>query len=110
MKTITATIPAFISDMSKTLADVIDSEPKRALSEIAYYEPHGDANIFPLGWIKIGMATITLTLDDHEQIVGNQIAMLKAAKQKVQADCEVALNQLDGQIQSLMCIEHKPEA
>ena len=34
-------------------------------------------------------------------------AMLQAAKRKVQADCEVALNQLEGQIQSLLAIESK---
>lgn len=38
-----------------------------------------------------------------------QIAALEAQRQKARADFELLMNTIDGKIQSLKCIEHKPE-
>jgi len=38
------------------------------------------------------------------------IAALKAEKRKILADANVKANNIDEQIQKLLCIEHKPEA
>jgi hypothetical protein len=105
MKTITATVPVFLTAPHVTLKSLSEETPERAVSTLCYYQPHGDS--FPDRWTKCGMAEITVTFDDPEQITGSQIAILKAAKRKVQADCEVALNQIEGQIQSLLAIESK---
>ena len=106
MKTITATIPAYITNSYCTLDSLEKCSPERAISALGLYQPDADGNAIN-GWIKVGMAEVTVTFDDQDVIVGSQVAMLKAAKQKVHADCEVALNQLEAQIQRLLCIEHK---
>ncbi|MFA7290931.1 MAG: hypothetical protein WC023_01660 [Rhodocyclaceae bacterium] len=106
MKTITATVPAHITSSYCTLDSLEKCSPERAISALGLYQPSGDDNP-PDGWVKVGTAEVTVTFDDQDVIVGNQVAMLKAAKTKVQADCEIALNQLEAQIQSLLCIEHK---
>lgn len=104
MKTITATVPAWITNQWTTLDSLSKCSAERVVSDIAFYKPNGSA---PDGWVKVGMAEVTVTFDAREQVVSNQVAMLRAAKQKVQADAELALNQLEGQIQSLLCLEHK---
>ena len=107
MKTITATVPAWISTHTDSLKSLSEATPERAVSGLIFWEPHYAEGTSPDTWTKVGTAEITVTFGDHEKIIGTQIAMLQAAKRKVQADCEVALNQLEGQIQSLLAIESK---
>jgi hypothetical protein len=103
MKTITATVPAWLTNASDRLSHIASMAPERAVSAIVSYLPHSD--VAPEGWIKVGMSEITITFDDPAEVTESQIASLRAAKRKVQADCEIALMQLDGQIQSLLAIE-----
>lgn len=106
MKKITATVPVWITSKYVTLDSLDKSTPERAISTMNYYLPHEDGTP-PDGWVQVGTAEITVTLAPQDQIVGNQIAMLKAAQKKVRADAENALNQIEGQIQSLMAIEYQ---
>jgi hypothetical protein len=107
MKTITATVPAWISNHTATLKTLSEETQERAVSDLIFWAPHSDDSTGPETWVKVGTAEITVTFDSAEKIICTQIATLRAAKRKVQADCEVALNQLEGQIQSLLAIESK---
>lgn len=102
---ITATINAYITGSHLTLKVLSSMSPERAVSSLAMHAPfeYGE----PEGWVKVGTAEVTVTFDDPEKITKTQIAMLRAAQKKVKADCEVALNQIEGQIQSLLAIESK---
>jgi hypothetical protein len=104
MKTITATVPAWLPDHCGTISDLMRAKEENAVEMAAFYTPVYDGG-GPDGWIHIGSAEITITLDDESSMVENAVASLRAAKKKVQADCEIALMQLDGQIQSLLAIE-----
>lgn len=108
MKTITATVPAWITGNAYLLHEINAMTPERAVSALAFFHPFNEDGSGPNGWVKVGTAEITVTFDDEAEITGQQITHLRAAQQKVKADCEVALNQLEGQIQSLLAIESKP--
>lgn len=60
------------------------------------------------GWVKVGDATVTVELFDNKEIVNGQLSMLKEAKRRVQAQAKKELNEIEGQIQSLLCIEYQP--
>lgn len=100
MRTITGTITAFLTDTHKDLtpAMLIAAKPETALSSISFY--HRDIP----GWTKIGTAEITVTFDDDDEIIGNMVESLKAEKQKLQADTQVAINKIDERIQSLLAL------
>jgi hypothetical protein len=104
MKTITATVPAWLTSSYQSLDYVTSLSPENAVSALMFYLPGSNA---PEGWAKVGSAEVTVTFDDPAEVTESQIASLRAAKKKVQADCEIALMQLDGQIQSLLAIESK---
>ena len=59
------------------------------------------------GWVRIGEAEITVSLYDSAEIVRSQVSMLKEAKRRVQAEAQAKINQIEGQIQSLLAIESK---
>ena len=48
-------------------------------------------------------------IPDNFDPTPKMIAALKAAKQKILADANVKANNIDEQIQKLLCIEHRPE-
>lgn len=107
MKTITATVPAWITDEYVTLADLNKTRPERAISSVSFYLPHGEKG--PDGWVQIGAAEITLTLHEPAKVAEGQIAVLREAKQRLQAETQMKLNAIDERIGKLLCLEHKPE-
>lgn len=106
MKTITATVPAWLT-INSSLAAINDAHPERTISDLVFWASHNDDGSGPESWVKVGTAEITVTFDDVEQINSKQITVLRSAQQKVKADCELALNHIEGQIQNLLCIESK---
>ena len=59
------------------------------------------------GWIKVGEAGISVTLRDPNEITASQVAVLREAKRRLQAETEMKVNAIEGQIQSLLAIENK---
>lgn len=57
--------------------------------------------------ILIGKAQIEFEVPDNFDPVPKQIAVLKEAKAKLQAETQVKVNNIDEQIQSLLAIEDK---
>lgn len=107
MKTITATVPAWITHGCTSQSELLTMTPERAISAVTAYLPHGDKA--PDGWVQVGTEEIILTLIEPEKFVEGQIAVLKEAKTKLQAETQMKLNAIDEQIGRLLCLEHKQE-
>ena len=107
MKTITATVGAYINAKYNSMTSVLSGTPENAVSDMIFYEaPNGKA---PEDWTLVGSAEVTVTLIDEGQINAAQVSALVAEKRRIQAECELAVTRIDGQIQSLLAIEHKSE-
>lgn len=103
MLTITGTCNAFINpEYSLTTDEILQLPPNEAIGAPIY-------SVLPAvdGWVCIGSATITLEFLPNEQVFQETIALLKAQKRKLQADAEVKLNNIQSQIDRLLCLEHK---
>lgn len=105
MTTIKATVPAWITNEHTTLAGLFQATPEQAVGALKYY---GDSDMTSCGWVKVGTAEVTLTFESTETVVNNQIAVLRKAKELVQAEAQRKLNELDERIGNLLCLEHKP--
>lgn len=104
MRTITATIPAWITNGNPISHDEADIE--RVISNLSFWKPY-DEKFLPDGWIKAGTAEITVTLIEEAEIVAGQVEMLKEAKKRIQANTQHQLNEIDEQISKLTCLEYK---
>lgn len=60
-------------------------------------------------YIAIKPVNIELEIPDDFDPVPRQIEALKAKKQEILADAQFKANNIEEQIQRLLCIEHKPE-
>ena len=56
------------------------------------------------GWVKVGDAEITVTLRDKNEVTAGQVAVLREAKRRIQAEAEAQITQIDGRIQSLLAL------
>ena len=98
MKTVTGTMGAWLTDYCATnSADPSDIEN---LS----FTPYDMAD---KGWVKVGEAEITVTMRDKNEIIDEQVSVLKEAKRRIQAESVARVTQIDAQIQSLLAIEYK---
>jgi len=104
MKKITATVPVWLTGHKGFPHE--KENPERVVSALTYWEPY-DENHIPDGWSRVGKAEITVSFIDYEEIISNQVAVLKKAKEKIQAKCQLDINEIDYQIGKLLCIEHK---
>lgn len=105
MRTVTGTLKVYLSDLSTlTPADLVTGSADKLLKRLNYYD-HPVA-----GWTQVGEATISVTLMDENEIIGNAVVALKQEIQKTQADAEVKCNHLREKINNLLAIEFKPEA
>lgn len=67
----------------------------------------GDLSKASPDFVVIKAVELEFDIPDDFDPVPKQIESLKAKKQEVMADTQMKLNQLDEQIQRLLCIEHK---
>ena len=96
MKTITGKITAYLSGRSES------SDPQD-IDDLAF----STLDMTDHGWVKVGDAEITVSLYGREEITRSQVSMLTEAKRRIQAETQAKINQIDGQIQSLLAIECK---
>lgn len=104
---ITATVPAWITNDYFDPKTLVDGEPVKVVGDLHYCAPEADMTGY--GWVKVGTAEITLTIDDPREVINNKVDALQAQKRSVMAEAQMKLNKIEGQIQELLCIEHKPE-
>lgn len=60
-------------------------------------------------YVFIREEQITFEVPDDFDPIPDVIANMKAKKQEILADAQVKANNIEEQIQRLLCIEHKPE-
>jgi hypothetical protein len=63
---------------------------------------YSDHDMTSEGWVQIGTATISLELLPPEDLTAHQVAALR----KQQGELIAKANQVEGQIQQLLAIEH----
>lgn len=56
------------------------------------------------GWILVGEAEITLHLEGADSIVEKSVAMMRAAAEKVQADAQAKVTEINRQINELLAL------
>ena len=106
MRTITATMPAWLTNDYTPPEELETGDPDRVASILAYYPKNCD----PIRWIQVGTAKIEVTLIDREELIANKANSLRAEIQKVRADAVVKENALTEKLNSLLAITYKPEA
>ena len=102
MRTITATVPAYMNKWS-SIDELMEREPANAIGSI-FTGNTSDSSI----WVWIGTAGVTVEIADENEIKAGLVDSLKEAKKKIQADAEKSITEIDAQIQSLLAIEYKP--
>ena len=100
MKTITATVPAYMHKCLP-LDELMNIAPESAISRILIGGTHDES------WIWIGSASVTVEIADEKEIKTELVESLKKAKKKIQAEAEKNITEIDAQIQSLLAIEYK---
>lgn len=63
----------------------------------------------PDGWIFLGRAQITFDPVSPEDLVEQQIAVLRGQRSDVQAKAQSAINKIEEKIQNLLAIGHTPK-
>ena len=101
MRTITATVPAYMSKYN-SIDSLENTYPETAISQLIF--TNGEVN----DWVWIGSASVTVEIADDKEIKAGLIESLKDEKKKIQADAEKSITEIDAQIQSLLAIEYKP--
>lgn len=102
MKTISASVTAWMT--SNDDIRLLERAPSAIASQLGY--THGETDMSVHGWLRIGEATISINLMDHDTLISTQIESLRKAQEKVRADSERQVNSLEQKIQSLLAITH----
>ena len=98
MKTITATVPAWITTSGNI--ENLDGTPEQAVCEAYFYEH----DMTRSGWTRIGTATITLNIISTDGLVQNQVAALEAEMNAVLADAQQKCNYFRERISKLQAL------
>ena len=61
-----------------------------------------DHDMTEQGWVKVGTADITVTLEDNNEYVAAHVSTLRAAKARIQAEAEAQATRIEGMIQNLL--------
>lgn len=102
MRTVTGTITAYLTNSYGPEELQTD---ERALRVMVLHP----CDMTGVGWTKVGMAEITVTMDDETQIIGNKVDALKAEKLRILGEAHAKATEIDGQIQNLLAITYVPE-
>ncbi len=107
MRTVTGTAIACISEHSSITPDELHQKDGNSLvASVIYFTEAQAAKI--IGWTRIGTAEITLHIDDQESLIANKVESLESEIKRTQADAEMHINKLRGQINNLLALEYKP--
>lgn len=104
MRTITGTIGAYITG-SLGPADLI-GDPCQVLNNLSYFNYSGMENY---GWARVGTATITVEIEDEQQLIRNKIDALKSEKNAILGEAQAKATEIDGKINNLLAITYVPE-
>lgn len=98
MKTITTQATAFVTQYSGIkLEELHLLEDASKLMFVAN-------DYHPTGWIKVGTAQITVTLDETNEVIDSKVASLKAELAAIRAESQVMINEIEDQIAKLSAL------
>lgn len=108
-KTFTGTTRAWLAgyDSMHELNSRIDSGATERAVGLIQFSNH---DMSDHGWTNIGTASITVTLDDADTIVSNQVAVLQQELQKARAESFMREQAITDKINSLLAIENDTPA
>lgn len=106
MRTVKATIPAYIVSQFTTLDQLFKKSDREAINELEFYD--NGAGTFPPSWILAGTAEIVVTLREETELIHGKIDSLRAELKQTQADAEVKCNEIREKINNLLALEYKP--
>ena len=98
MKTITATVPAWITTSGNI--ENLKGTPEQAVCEAYFYEH----DMTSAGWTNIGTATITLNIISTDELVQNQVSALEKQMNEVLADAQQKVNYFKDRISKLQAL------
>ena len=90
----------------KTAADEFSIVSKDSLTKEGALHAHWAKD----GYILVGMARIEIELLPQKEITTKAVATLRQQKEQVLATAQAEATRIEGQIQSLLAIEHIPQA
>lgn len=97
---ITQQITAWLSSKSPAAIACLADPNKADLSDLVYT----NLDMSYSGWIRIGAATITLEIVDRDTITRAAVGALEEKIEEVKAKASAAINELQGQINSLAAL------
>lgn len=107
MRTVAAKTTAWLSDSSSFgLQDMVAGDPDSVVNGLVYVSHDMSGH----GWVKVGTAEITVTIESADTIIANKIVALGNEKASILARAQKQATEIEGQIQQLLAIEYKPEA
>jgi hypothetical protein len=105
MKTVTGKTKAWLTDYGDP-KKLLSNDDNEAISACVFY-PGDMSNAC---WTYVGEATITIELVNEEQVISNKVDALKKSIVHVRADAQVAINDIQNKIDSLLAITYVPES
>ena len=87
-------------------ADGAMSDDSSVVLRSIHLSPH--ENMANHGWTRVGTARVEVTLVGKDVMVENKIESLKAEKQKILADAQLKVTQIEEKIQNLLAISFDP--
>jgi hypothetical protein len=110
MRTITATIPAWlVHDSCFGVQDLKNSDAVRIINGVSFMQ-FESPDYLPAGWTRVGEASIVLTLVDEDALLANKVDALRREQKETLAEAQAKVTRLQGQIEQLLAITHEPQA
>ena len=108
-RTIEAVIPAWLRLSKYISIDILDGDPMRAVTEMAFTA--SDMTELPDSpYVRVGTATISVALFDRAKTTMQSVAVLRAEADRVRAASGAALVEIDRRINELLAIENERAA
>ena len=105
MNNVTATMKAWLPEYSSLKPEDLHTE--KAVNEMVF----STVDMKGSGWTHVGNASITVDLIlTPDQLIASKIETLKAQQNKVRAEAQERVNQLEAMVQNLLAITYTPEA
>jgi hypothetical protein len=105
MKQITGTVKTWLPEWSSLSPEQLQTP--EAISEFVFSR----SDMRDAGWTYIGEATITVDVVLRpDELIASKIETLKAQQNKVRAEAQERVNQLEAMVQNLLAITYTPEA
>ncbi len=87
------------------LRAIDQGQHEQAMNSMSTYSPAASSD-FSKSNIKVGFATVKVTIADEQTILERTVDALRAEKAKARADAQAKATEIEGKIQKLLAIGH----